>query len=215
MPIRDMATQLTEIEYQDASVVLLFDQKDLMEIQLDAIRRQGRFDAVTAVKQLDAVVLGSEQHSERVTIQATRLEYRLELRTPFAERSLDGLDKLLSLLPELSVRSFGVNFSMAFVADGIAPGGQFISQRFVKQPTGIDDADLGPLFSSSIRMLFGSPELHTDIRITPVDLLGGRLVFQYHTHRDEIVKDRERLYRVLAEQYRVDTQRMPVLMGRF
>ena len=210
-----MATTLSAIEHQDTSIVLLFDQKDLMEIQTDAIRRHGRFDVVTAVKQLDAVVLGSEQFSERVTIQPTRLEYRLELRSPFEERSLDGLQELLSLLPEFSIRSFGVNFALAFVAVGFSPGGQFISRRFINQPTGLEDADLGSLFSSSIRMMFGSPESYTDIRITPVDLVGGRLVFQYHTHRDEIIKDRERLHRILADQYRLDSQRIPALMGRF
>ncbi len=210
-----MATKLTNIEPSDTALVLLYDARELAEVQLDKLRAQTPFEVLISAKQVQAILLSSDERSEKVTIQPTRIEFRQELRIPFEERSLEDLQVLLELLPELSVKAFGLNYTLSFSTDGYETAGQFLRDRFLKQPTGLDEVLGGQLISNSSRMIFGDPEHYRDIRLTPADLKSNVVVLQYHYHKEESVKDKRRMFRLLSEQYPIEAAQLSSLILRF
>jgi hypothetical protein len=205
-----MATKLNQIEQRDTSLVLLFDAMDLSEIQLDRVRSSTPFELVVSAKQVQAIFLSSEQNSMKVTIQPTRMEFVEELRTPFEARSHEELRRLLTALPELSVRAFGINYTVFITVDGYASGGQFVRDRFLTKPTGFEQAMGGESATSATRMVFGEPDDYRDIRLTPVDLQSETVVLQYHCHKEASAKDRERVFRLIADRYPTET----LLLGK-
>ena len=201
-----MAAKLKTLEPRDTSFVLVYDPKELSEIQLDKIRVETPFEVLVSAKQAQAIFLASEKLSTKVTIQPTRLELVQELRTPFEERSLEDLRKLIAALPELSVKAFGINYAVWFAVDGYGLGGQYVRDHFLKGPTGIEGVMGSAVVSNSTRLIFGDPEDYRDIRLTPLDLQGEIVVLQYHCHKEEEVKDRERMFRLINERYPIETR---------
>jgi hypothetical protein len=196
-----MASKVETREPRETSVVLLYDPKDLTEVQLDRVRAEGSFEVLISAKSLQAILLNSETNSTRVSIQPTRLEFTQELRSPFAERSLESLRAILAVLPELSIRGFGLNYMLSITVQGYKVGGQFIRDRFLAQPTGFEKILGGVPFASATRIIFGQPEEYRDLRLTPPELNSEAVVLQYHYHKEESVRDKDRIYRLIAERY--------------
>jgi len=209
-----MAFKLANLEPRNTTFVLIFDPKDLTEVHLDPIRRNSHFDVLMSSSEPQALLLKSEARSVTITIQPTRLELVQELKIPFKERGLSELRELLQALPELGVKSFGLNYTVFFSIKGFPSGGQYIRERFLKQPTGLDDVLDGPVLSNSTRILFGSPEEYRDVRFTPPDVRSEVVILQYHYHREEQVRDRERTLRVIHEQYETEVTHIDALMEK-
>src|SRR5262245_34449095 len=209
-----MAVKLKSLELRDTSFVLLYDPKELSEIQLDKLRMETAFEVVASAKQVQAIFLTSEAHSMKVTIQPTRLELVQELRTPFEERSLDDLRRLISVLPELSVKALGINYAIWFAIEGCEFGGQYVRYLFLKSPTGLEGVLGSAVVSNSTRLIFGDPQDYRDVRLTPLDLQSEVVVLQYHCHKEEAVKDKERMFRLINDRYPIETRVLSSLIEK-
>lgn len=196
-----MAANVVTREPRETAIVLLYDPKDLTEIHLDRVRTESPFEVIISAKSLQAILLTSEEHSTRASIQPTRLEFTQDLRSPFEERSLEDLRILLTVLPELSVRGFGLNYMLWLTVSGYKIGGQFIRDRFLQQPTPFEKILGGGPFASATRMIFGEPEEYRDIRLTPPELSSEAVVLQYHYHKEESLRDKDRIYRLISDRY--------------
>ena len=189
-------------QYRDTSFVLVYDPKDLAEIDLNVLRRDTPFENIQYVRgEVPTLLLESEANQTRATIQYTRLEFVQAVTIPFRDRSLDIFGNLLRALPELSVKAFGLNYTLMCTTEQFESAGQFIRERFLAPQKALEVELAGEFFAASARMLFGQASQYRDIRLTPEVLSTRNLVAQYHYHGEESVRDRDRILRLLTERY--------------
>jgi hypothetical protein len=202
------------IQHRESSCVLLFDPKDLSEIDLNLLRRDTPFDEIQYAKgETPSILLSSEEQMTKAMIQYTRLEFVQVLSTPFAERSLETLARLMRALPELSVKSIGLNYTVAWSRGSSESAGHFIRNHFLSSQVTLEAQLGGEVFAGSARMFFGGPGEYRDIRVTPESLSSTTLIIRYHYHGEEAVKDKDRLMRLLTEHYASEVPRLSNLLG--
>jgi len=202
-------SSLADIHYRDTSCVLLYDPKDLAEVDLNLLRRDTPFEEIQYSKsEVPGIAMQSEERFIRAVIQYTRLEFVQMLDSPFAERSMDVLGQIMRALPELSVKSFGLNYTVAWTTADSEPAGQYVCGQFLSPQARLEEQLGNRVFAGSVRMFFGEPGQYRDLRLTPETLKSDNVVLQYHYHNEESVRDRDRLIRLLAEQYASELPRL-------
>src|SRR5207245_8672862 len=91
---------------------------------------------------------------------------------------------------------------------GYERAGLFVRDRFLVQPTKLEQVLGKQVFATSVRLLHGDPAEYRDIRITPENLSGPRLVLNYHFHQDVLAKDKGRISQLVQDIYASETPRL-------
>src|SRR5207245_418924 len=139
---------------RETTFVLIYDPKDLAEVNLEALKLGFAFeDMQLSLDEQQTLVVSSTGQSIRVLIRSSRLEFVQDLRSPFEDRAIDGFGKLIKALPELSVKAVGVNLTVAFTVSGYERAGLFVRDRFLVQPTKLEQVLGKQVFATSVRLL--------------------------------------------------------------
>ena len=85
-----MTAKLKSVEERDIALVLLYDPKDLAEIQLDRIRSNTSFDILFSGSQVPAIFLGSNQRSGDVKQGGFPCAVTAEQADAFPEWNFEG-----------------------------------------------------------------------------------------------------------------------------
>jgi len=189
---------------QRLSIILLYDAVQVKTIPLDPIKASTSFTFVNLLPDAvmgGALLLASETLNTKVTIQSNRLEYIDQRETPFRERAPDELWSLLRGIPNFSVKSYGLNFFHEVTSPHDKGAGLYVAEKYLRDAASLETIVVQPMLSAAVRLFFGTPDHHRDLRITPTAIASKEFIFQYHLHRDLPIADTEKLAKTIMESF--------------
>src|SRR5579863_1089356 len=186
--------KLVEQSRQQVGVVFLYDPLPLEKVSLDLLKAD--FPTVTSFLP-DEEILTAESTEKKVWAQI------FSSRTEFVDQNVGGefsladlklVERLLSALPPLQVKSFGVNLHVRGTAEGYEVAGRYVTENFLKSPDALEEKLGAKIIASAQRFSYGDVAKYYDVRITPEELSGPLLHLQMHRHVDLQVSESQRLF---------------------
>jgi len=182
------------MKYRDKSLiqnalVLIYDPVPLDKVALDVLKQS--FSNVASLPEQGVVLVEHNDMKIRALVGTAKLEFTNNSQKEFSESDYDLLGPILQALPPLRVKGCGINLHSRFILDEFPIAGVYGKSRLLAQPAELE-AKLGaPIFATAHRIFYGEPDLHFDLRITPVDLAGPWLHVQLHRHKTISLTDPE------------------------
>jgi hypothetical protein len=189
--------KLTGRAKEQMGVVLLYDPVPLEKVSLDQLKTH--FPSVTSyLPEEEALTAESNEKKRWVQIFSARTEFVDQNdATEFSADALDPIKILLSAMPPLRVKAFGVNFHLKGTVEGYLVAGDFVTSAFVKDLERLETKLGAKIIASAQRFTYGAPARYYDVRVTPETLQGSGLHVQLHRHVEGEIADPGRLFEQL------------------
>jgi hypothetical protein len=174
--------KLVEQSKQQLGVVFLYDPIPLEKVGLDDLKTC--FPTVTSFLPQDEVVTAESPDTKTwAQIFSARTEFvDHNEEKPFSPDELAPIKALLSALPPLQVKSFGVNLHIKGKVQGYELAGPYVTETFMRDSKHLEKKLGAPIIASAQRFTYGELARYYDIRVTPAELRGPFLHVQLHRH---------------------------------
>jgi hypothetical protein len=185
--------KLSQRARRQTGVVFIYDPIPMAKISLDALKTA--FPKVTSFVPEDEMLL-VESPDQKVWAQvfSARLEYANQIDSKdFSDDELHALKPLLTGLPPIKVKSFGVSLHIAGRVDGFELAGAYLTKTLLKDHEVLEKKLGAKIIASAQRFTYGEPTNYYDVRFSPADLRGPTLNIHFHGHRDVEIVDAERI----------------------
>jgi len=175
-------------------VIYLYDPIPLEKVSLDQLK--AHFPSVASYLP-ESEVLTAESTEAKIWAQifSARTEFvEQNEATEYSASSLDPIRALISALPPLRVRSFGINFDIKGTVDGYHDAGEFVTKTFIKDVDKLQEKLGAKLIASAQRFTYGEPSRYYDVRVTPEEVQSPVVHVQLHRHVEGEIADANRLF---------------------
>jgi hypothetical protein len=179
---------------EQIGVVFLYDPVPVDKIQLDLLKTF--FPSVTSYLPDQEVVTAESSETETwAQIYSARTEFIDQNEASgFSTDRLEPIKVLLSALPPLRVKSFGVNLNIKGTVEGYDVAGAFVTQTFVKDLEQLERKLGAKVFASAQRFTYGELSRYYDVRVSPETLQSPIVYVQLHRHIEGEIADANRLF---------------------
>ncbi len=184
---------------QKLVIVCIYDILPLDKVKLDDIRKENIFEIIGSVGE-NIIVFNSPAKNIEISLQMTRLEYTDSSNTVFHKRNLEIFEKTLQSLPPLRIKAIGINLHCIYTIEDISAT-EFIRNKFLKDKESLEESLEKSILGSSVRVFYGEPNDHFDLRLYPLQLTGRDLGIAIHEHKDIDVAQQEKLIKLTYEMF--------------